>query len=524
MFIRFLQKNHWIFFIIPLVLLIPALLINLGLLPFILDESTRGQVALEMIITGNYITPTINGEFYINKPPLYNWLIIAFIKLFNSKSEFVLRLPMVFSLLSFGITIFFSLAKKYGRQFALIVALMVVTSGRIFFYDSFRGLIDITFSWIVYSSFIAIYHFFQKKKWWTLFILSYLLTTIGFMLKGLPALVFQAITLLAYFIYKKEWKRLFTMSHVIGLLVFILLVSLYFYCFSKHYPLREYISNLWLESSKRTAIENTFVSTVTHILTFPGEFLLHFLPWSLLFICVFRKGVLKQIHTESFIQYCFIIFLANIIIYWISPAIYARYLFMFLPLFFTVLLYICYLKGLSVHKKIIFNAFFAMSIGITILFAVVPFIDQFSDVPNLFYKISFLIIFAVLFIWLSIRIEQVRLLLFISILILSRIGFDWFVVTDRYKEGNDLIRKQGPIEIGQITKGEDLYIFGDSKIHNVESFYITRERMEILTRKHEDLTDGSYYIMENDSISNSGKYSYIYEKNLGKLKLVKFNP
>ena len=54
---------------IILLLLIPALFINLGMSPLIADEATRGLVAFEMHHTGNLITPTINGEYYFNKPP-----------------------------------------------------------------------------------------------------------------------------------------------------------------------------------------------------------------------------------------------------------------------------------------------------------------------------------------------------------------------------------------------------------------------------------------------------------------------
>jgi len=91
-------KNHYLDWII-LVLLLPALFINLGMLPLIADEATRGLVAFEMGQSGNLIIPTINGEYYFNKPPLYNWILLGFFDLFDQYSEFILRLPSVISLL-----------------------------------------------------------------------------------------------------------------------------------------------------------------------------------------------------------------------------------------------------------------------------------------------------------------------------------------------------------------------------------------------------------------------------------------
>ena len=56
-----------------LFLAIPPFFINLGLLPLFADEPTRANVALEMILSGNYSVPTIGGEYYYNKPPVYNY-------------------------------------------------------------------------------------------------------------------------------------------------------------------------------------------------------------------------------------------------------------------------------------------------------------------------------------------------------------------------------------------------------------------------------------------------------------------
>ena len=68
------QQQYMVWII--LLLLIPALFINLGMSPLIADEATRGMVAFEMQQSGELITPTIHGEYYYNKPPLYNWILL----------------------------------------------------------------------------------------------------------------------------------------------------------------------------------------------------------------------------------------------------------------------------------------------------------------------------------------------------------------------------------------------------------------------------------------------------------------
>lgn len=521
MFIEFIKKNTWILYLIPLLLLMPALLINLGILPFILDESTRGQVALEMIISHNYITPTINSEFYLNKPPLFNWIIAGFINLTGNTSEFTFRLPMIISLLFFGLTIYISLWKRYGKRFALLVAIMVITSGRILFYDSLRGLIDITFSWMIFTSFMVIYHFYFRNKYLLLFIFSYFIISLGFLLKGLPALVFQGITLLTFFAYQRQLRKLFSFAHLIGILILFLIVGGYLYMYNKHFPLSDYFTNLWTESSKRTAIDNKFISTLKHVFTFPVEFITHFLPWTLLILCCFRKNTMKMIHGEPLLKFSFYIFLANIIVYWLSPAIYARYLFMFLPLVFFILLYFYNTEEILV-KKIIQVIFLIVGLAVVVLSASIPFIDRLAIQPHIYLKCSLLFIVSGLIVFLFICIKEHRLILLVSILLIARIGFNWFILPDRLREGNDEIRRTGPIELAKHVQNEKLYIYKDTKIHNVESFYITRERMQLLSRKYENFDDGAYYIMQNDSVSNAMHDRFSYKKDYGMLKLVKF--
>ena len=74
---------------------------HLGYLPLDTrsDEPRRALVALEMILSNDYVTPTLNGARYFNKPPLYNWIIAGSYHLFGNYSSFALRFPMLVVLL-----------------------------------------------------------------------------------------------------------------------------------------------------------------------------------------------------------------------------------------------------------------------------------------------------------------------------------------------------------------------------------------------------------------------------------------
>ena len=162
--ISYLENNTWIFYFIAILLIFPALLINIGLAPYYSDEPIRGVVSLEMILSGEYLAPTLAGVNYFNKPPLYNWILVAVFKTFGGYDEWIIRIPTLISLIFFAVTIFIFLRKKIGTDLSLIAGFMLITCGDVLFWDSLLGLIDITYSLVVFFNLISIYHFFKREK------------------------------------------------------------------------------------------------------------------------------------------------------------------------------------------------------------------------------------------------------------------------------------------------------------------------------------------------------------------------
>lgn len=491
----FSNSLHWLYGIIIL-LLFPALFINLGYMTMIDDEALRALVAMEMDIFGNYIVPTINGEYYYNKPPLYNWILLLFFKLTGTISEFTCRLPTVIFLLLYGATIFYFFKKHFSTKTAFINSLVLITCGRMLFWDSLLGLIDVCFSWLMFMLFMVIYHQGEKEKWQRLFVLSYLLTALGFMMKGLPAIVFQGITLLAYFIDKKQFKKLFTWQHILGGLVFLGIVGTYYLLYHQYNSLENVFTTLFNESSKRTVTNYGIGRTVLHLFTFPFEMFYHFLPWTLLVIYFFKKGVHRLILEHPFIRYNALIFLANIPIYWSSPEVYPRYLLMLAPLIFSVFIYLHqkHQEQNTVHFKILDN-FFVIIVILTTLLSFNPFfLARIQFVPYLYPKTLLLNLSLIGLSWWIWKNTQHRILIFVAVLLIARIGFNWFVLPDRNaNDWGDEVRKSA-IEVGKLTKGESMYLHGGTLLQATTLFYLLKERKAVVLTTKGALKEGNYYI------------------------------
>lgn len=491
-------KDSWLYWA-GVILLIPALLINLGVLAFIDDEGIRSLVAMEMKLSGDYITPTMHGDFYYNKPPLYNWLLLVFFTLFGRFDEFVARFPTVLCLFAYAGTIFYYFRKYYGTKVAFLNAFFLITCGRMLFWDSMLGLIDTCFSWVIFSLFMWIYHQFKAEKWYALFAGAYFLGAIGFLLKGLPAVVFLGFTLLAWFIYKRSFKRLFSIQHILGGLVFIAIVGGYYTAYYLKNPdLERVFATLFSESSKRTITNYGIGDTILHIFSFPLEMIYHFLPWTLLVIYFIRRDIKKLILQDEFITYNLLIFLANIILYWTSPEVYPRYLLMMAPLVFSSYVYLH-----QIHKKentwqyrFLSNLFLVVCVLIALGSLTTFFVDRPHDIPYRTLKGLVLFLGLASLAYLYYRQHQSRMVILVVFLVVFRIGFDWFVLPDRNQNDYGDECRISATEIGDSLKQESLFVYGITPYQAATSFYMTRAYGKIVRRKMGDFNAADYYFID----------------------------
>jgi 4-amino-4-deoxy-L-arabinose transferase-like glycosyltransferase len=535
-------KKDWVverYFCWGIVLLLAlAYLSHLGFYPLDIgsDEPIRSLVALEMIYSGDYITPTLNGVPYLNKPPLFNWMIIASYKLFGEYSSFALRFPAILSTFILGFVTYFFVRRHVNTRVAWVSALAVMTNGRILIYDSLQGLIDTTYAWITLLALFLVFEYGEKKKYVALFVCTWALTSIGFLLKGFSSVIFQGLTLLAYFIYTKNWKKLFHWSHYAGILVFLLINGAYYLVYFTKNEISPValFENLFTESAKRTAFFAGFKKFIIHVLTYPFQLLYHYAPWMLLAIVFIRKDIREQVRSNSFIRFCMIIFLANIWVYWISPEIFARYIFMLLALIYTVVIYLYYEKTTIYdwRRKLIDTVFIVVTAGIFIGMFIVPFHEATKSLPNVLYKSIFLIIAFGTILFLMIKHKDKVLLYFILATVLFRIGFNWFVVEQRGKRF--FISAEDGKRVATITHGKPLYIFGKwfdyrgsligSK--NGISFNISKNRNEIL-RFNEKMDYQSFFLSNRTEVKEiPHEVYYEFDNYLApdKVVLIKFLP
>ncbi|MFD2936734.1 ArnT family glycosyltransferase [Spirosoma flavum] len=488
--------------------LVIVLVSHLGFMPLDTgDEARRALVSLEMMLSGDYITPTLHGERYFNKPPLFNWLIIASYRLFGNYSSFALRFPMFISLLLLGVTLFVFIRKYTNPMIAWAAALMTLTNGRVLLYDSMLGLIEITFSLVTYTAMMLVYYYDQKRSYWLLYLTTYALTAVGFLLKGLPPLAFQGLTLLGWFIYTRRPRLLFHPAHLVGIGLFVLITGSYYgiYFSRNAIPYEDVAGVLLSESTKRTGLHFGLGATLLHLVTFPFELVYHFAPYTLLLVLLIRSGIGNILKKNAFVAFNALTFCLTVLIYWFSPQVYARYLIGLVPLLFTVLAYLYYehTDPANRWRWWVERIWLITTVVVAVGSWTAVFYPTTRVLPGVFWKTAFVSGMLLSLAWLMIRPSSNRLGLTIAVFIVIRMGFNWLVLPGRATKRQ--FYKESATQSAQLTLGHPLYGYkstvGADLATDVSSFHITAARGQIL-RKTAKKIPGAFYIADSISLAN----------------------
>jgi 4-amino-4-deoxy-L-arabinose transferase-like glycosyltransferase len=194
-----LAKRVYLFIFI---VVIAFYLYGLGRLPLLgPDEPRYAQVAREMFLTGDFVTPTLGGHTWFEKPALLYWLIAASFKLFGV-SEWAARLgPAVCGLLT--ILAVWALGRQFERGFAFwSLVVMASCLGLIVFSRaaSFDVVITMTTTWSL--AFFLLHELPGTKRKGLLLVGFYVFVGMALMAKGLVGIVIPVGVVGSYYLLR----------------------------------------------------------------------------------------------------------------------------------------------------------------------------------------------------------------------------------------------------------------------------------------------------------------------------------
>lgn len=185
------------------------------------DEGRYSEVAREMIVTGDYITPRLNGVVFLDKPILYYWLQASAINLFGLK-EWALRFWPAFMGVLGSLITYIAGRLLFNRRTGIISAIIVVTCP-LYYGAAHYANLDLEVAVLIASSLL----FFitgiraESQKWRTGFLITaYVFAGLAALTKGLIGIVFPAMIIGAWILLANRWDVLKKMRIPLGLAIF----------------------------------------------------------------------------------------------------------------------------------------------------------------------------------------------------------------------------------------------------------------------------------------------------------------
>ncbi len=199
---------------------------NLGIYPLIdVDETRYVNMSRDMFFLRDYVTPYLNFENFLEKPPLYFWLNVAIYHLFNDTGVFASRFATaLIAAFSVFFTYFFGAKTMQSKAYGLICAFVLLSSVW-FLLLSHIAILDMGFMAFsmaaIYCAILSEFSKEQNKKYCWYF--AYFFMGLSVLAKGLIGIIIPAMVVFLCFLAFRKVKELFKPINIIpGILIFML--------------------------------------------------------------------------------------------------------------------------------------------------------------------------------------------------------------------------------------------------------------------------------------------------------------
>ncbi|MDD3886994.1 MAG: glycosyltransferase family 39 protein, partial [Victivallaceae bacterium] len=187
------------------------------------SEDRWAECVREMLITRDWLHPSINWQVYLHKPSLSYWFIVPFAAVFGGAVELSSRIPSALAALAALYGTISLASQLLDRRRALTAGWLLLGCYGFFFW----GRVAAADMGNVAAIMLATAFFFrvEPRGGFVNYLIFYAICFAGALLKGLPALVMPPVIVLPYLMLNGRWKKHLCFSNI---LAFVAASALYF--------------------------------------------------------------------------------------------------------------------------------------------------------------------------------------------------------------------------------------------------------------------------------------------------------
>jgi 4-amino-4-deoxy-L-arabinose transferase-like glycosyltransferase len=248
------------------------------------EEPRRVRVAFEMLDRGDWLVPREQGEPFLSRPPLHNWLIALSSLALGRRDARAARLPSVLATLFTTLLVYRYARLTLSRVGALAAAVAFATLGELFTTGS-QAETEAVFIALVSAS-LLLWHAGHLRGWpgfltWSA---GHVFAGLAVLTKGPQAPVYFLASAGAYLVLTGQRRRFFSRGHLVGALAGAAVVLGWLIPFSLRLGWEAGCAAVMGDAAARFR-DWQVLDVVLHLAQFPLEVVGCTLPWSPLLLC-----------------------------------------------------------------------------------------------------------------------------------------------------------------------------------------------------------------------------------------------
>lgn len=252
------------------------------------DEGRYSEVAREMIVNRDYITPRVNGVAFLDKPILYYWLQVIAIKMFGLKEWAIRLFPALTGI--FGCLMVYSCGRSlFDRRTGLLSALILASSLLYFIHGHYANL-DLEVAVFVSSSLLLFITAIQTNKPPLLFA-AYFFAALAFLTKGLIGIFFPIMIIGMWIILQWRFDLLKKMYIIPGLMLFILIILPWYLLVQNANP--EFFHFFFVTQQVTRFLSKAEFNNQTPFWFYAPIICIGFFPWTIFLLQALKRNILQ---------------------------------------------------------------------------------------------------------------------------------------------------------------------------------------------------------------------------------------
>ena len=242
------------------------------------DEGRYVGVAWEMMRSGDWLTPTLNGLPFLHKPPLFYWITAGSMSLFGPNG-FAARTAPIFGA-SLGAFALYLFTRRWSGERAARLALLALLVQPLFYIGGqfanldmlVAGLITATILLLAHTA-LCVEHGLPHRR---ALAGAYAMAALGVLAKGLIGAVIPVLVIFAWLALMQRWRVLWALVSLTGIGVFLLLAAPWF--IAMQWRFADFLNYFFVvQHLKRFAMGG--FNNLQPFWFYPAVLLLFSLPW-----------------------------------------------------------------------------------------------------------------------------------------------------------------------------------------------------------------------------------------------------